>query len=351
MFDFTMRMISRWVKALVTIAFFIVLVRWLRQHDWTAPLRATNLWYVALSFLIIPVMVGSSCAKWYILLRAQGQPIPFRTLFAYYLVGYYFTNLLPSMIGGDAVRLVYSGRRIGSFSHAAAAVFLERFTGILLLLTLVVFAPALRPGLHRHPAIWLPSVGAAALLIGITIGAIGARSLRASLSSWCERHPADQSSTCRQRWFVFRVARALDRFLTKLEIGLVVLWGDRDVLTRVVTLTLLFYGLAALNVWLAFRSFGPAPGPVDILAVLPTALVVAMIPITLGSLGIAETSYVFYFSLLGISPAHTGVMALFLRLKLILLGVVGWLVYLMIDQPLHPSEAREWTESEPNKGA
>ncbi len=344
-----MRTISRCLKVLVTIAFFVVLFRWIQRHDWTAALRATDPFYVTLSFLIIPVMVGSSCAKWHVLLRAQGHPVPFRTLFAYYLVGYYFSNLLPSMVGGDAVRLAYSGRRIGSFGHAAAAVFLERFTGILLLLALVVAAPALRPGLHRHPAIWVPAVGSAALLAGVAVASVGARPLRAHLRRWCERPSGNDAPRGRISRLSLRLARSLDRFLSKLDVGFGVLRRDRRGLAQVIGLTLLFYGLAALNVWLAFRSFGPAPGPREILAVLPTALTVAMIPITLGSLGIAETSYVFYFGLLGISPAHTGVMALFLRLKLILLGMVGWLVYLALDQPLRSAEASKWAETEPDE--
>lgn len=340
-----MRTLSRYLKALVTIAFFVVLFRWIEQHDWTAALRATDPVYVVLSFLIVPVMVGSSCAKWYVLLRAQGHPVPFRTLFAYYLVGYYFSNLLPSMVGGDAVRFAYSGRRIGSFGHAAAAVFLERFTGILLLLALVVAAPALRLHVYRHPAIWVPAAGSAVLLVGIAIASLGARPLRAHLRHWCEQTGGEAASSSRTARLILRVVSSLDRFLNKLDIGVNVLRRDRRVLAQVIGLTLLFYGLAALNVWLAFRSFGPAPGPREILSVLPTALTVAMIPITLGSLGIAETSYVFYFGLLGISPAHTGVMALFLRLKLILLGAVGWLVYLALDQPLRPAEASRWAET------
>ncbi|MCX7819285.1 MAG: flippase-like domain-containing protein [Kiritimatiellae bacterium] len=346
-----MQTLSRALKAIVTIAFFIVLFRWMRRHDWLAALRATDPLYVLLSLLIVPVMLGSSCAKWWVLLRAQGRPVPFRTLLGDYLVGYYFSNLLPSMVGGDAVRVVYSGRRIGSFGHAAAAVFLERFTGILLLLALVVAAPGLRPALYRTPAVWIPSAGAAAVLAGVAIASVGARRLRAELRHWCERSAQTTARPGHKPSLIARFANGADRFLAKLEIGFGVLRRDRRVLAQVVALTLLFYGLAALNVWLAFRSFGPAPSPAEILAVLPTALAVAMIPITLGSLGIAETSYVFYFGLLGISPAHTGVMALFLRLKLILLGVIGGTVYLARDQPIRADEANRWGHSEPSSGA
>jgi uncharacterized membrane protein YbhN (UPF0104 family) len=52
---------------------------------------------------------------------------------------------------------------------------------------------------------------------------------------------------------------------------------------------------------------------------------VAMIPITLGNLGIAEGSYVYFFGLLGMSSELTLAMGLLLRLKIIMLGAIGML--------------------------
>lgn len=345
-----MRTFSRWIKAAVTAAFFYVLLRWMGRHDWGAVLRRADPIYFALSVLIVPAMLSASCAKWKVLLAAQGYDVPFRALIGYYLIGYYFSNLLPSMVGGDVVRLICAGRRIGSYSHAAAAVFLERFTGILLLLAMVVGAPALRPGLYRHPAIWVPAVGAAVLL-AIFLAAMMSDRFVGRAARWMARRfesqrpsgeaPAAEGWRERARGWAKRLARKAARFFEKLAIGAGVLRRDRRTLLRVIVLTVLFYALAAVNVWLAFRTFGASPRPEAILSVLPTALTVAMIPITLGSLGITETSYVFYFGLLGVSPAHTAIMALFLRLKMILLGAVGWVVYLRQGRPVRPEDADE----------
>jgi len=340
---------SVWLKAFVSLVFFAVLVRWLRGHDMRGVARGMDGRFFLLSLGIIPIMVGTSCAKWHWLLKVQGHPVPFRTLFRYYLVSYYFTNLLPSMVGGDIVRWWYSARTIGSQADAAVAVFLERVTGIVLLLALVIVGPLASPGLYRHPAIWIPALGAAGALLALTLLAWAGSSLWKFVNHWAGRsdpapHPAQEvgaNGNAGGLPFRQKLLSKLARVQRRLAVGVEVLRRDRRVGLAVVAWTVAFYVLAAVNVWLAFRTFGPAPSPLRILAVLPTALSVAMIPVTLGSLGIAETSYVFYFSLVGLSPAHTGAMALFLRFKLILLGVVGWMVYLGLDVRVRAADVRK----------
>ncbi len=347
-----MRQSAFWLKASISLIFFAVLVRWLRGHDVRAVLRGTDWRFFILSLAIIPVMVGTSCAKWYLLLKVQGHPVPFRTLFRYYLVGYYFTNLLPSMVGGDVVRWWYSARTIGSQADAAVAVFLERVTGIVLLLALVIVGPLASPGLYRHPAIWIPALGAAGALLALTLLAWAGSSIWKFVNHWAGRgapdpHPAqDVGANAGSVLFREKLLSKLARVQRRLAVGVEVLRRDRRVGLAVVAWTVAFYMLAAVNVWLAFRTFGPAPSPLRILAVLPTALTVAMIPVTLGSLGIAETSYVFYFSLVGLSPAHIAAMALFLRFKLILLGIVGWFVYLGLDVRVHSADVQKVNPSD-----
>jgi len=58
------------------------------------------------------------------------------------------------------------------------------------------------------------------------------------------------------------------------------------------------------------------------------ALMVAMIPISLGGLGITEGAYVFYFGLVGLDGGLTLAMGIFLRMKILLLGLVGLVIHL-----------------------
>ena len=332
-----MRILGALVKAAVSAAFFYLLYRVVRGHDFAAIVRGADPVYFALSIAIVPVLLVTSCAKWKVLLDAQGCRVPFLFLIRVYLIGYYFSNLLPSMVGGDLVRLYYAGKRVGSHGHAAASVFLERFTGILLLLALVAFAPLIRPALYRHPAVWIPAAGAAGLLAVFLMmmrmhdpftRIFGAAAVRVGRLSAGARSSAVRKILGRIETVLRKAIGKAEGFHLKLATGVTVLRTDRAVLWQVIALTILFYLLAGVNIWLAFQTFTQAPPVWEIIAVLPTAMLVAMIPITLGSLGITETSYVFYFGLLGMLAAPTAAMALLMRLKLVLLGVVGLVAYL-----------------------
>lgn len=348
------------VKAAVSAAFLYLLYRVVRGHDFAGILRGADPLYFALSLLIAPVLLVTSCAKWKLLLDAQGCRVPFLFLIRVYLVGYYFSNLLPSMVGGDIVRLYYSGKRIGSHGHAAASIFLERFTGILLLLALVVAGPLIRPSLYLHPAIWIPAAGAAALLTAIFLmmrmrnpftrlfGAAARWMGRRAAGATAARVPVAGRFLWKAEAGFGKLGLKAEGFHQKLATGVAVLWTDRAVLWKVIALTVLFYLLAAVNVGFAFKTFGAAPPAWDVIAVLPTAMLVAMIPIAMGSLGITETSYVFYFGLLGMLPATTVAMALLMRLKLILLGLIGMVAYLargerfrMDAAPAAPASSRD----------
>ena len=54
-----------------------------------------------------------------------------------------------------------------------------------------------------------------------------------------------------------------------------------------------------------------------------------MVPFSISSLGIAEGAYVYCFRLAGVAPEASLSVALIMRLKLIVLGLVGGAVYLL----------------------
>ncbi|MDY0149710.1 MAG: hypothetical protein RBT03_06465, partial [Kiritimatiellia bacterium] len=92
------------------------------------------------------------------------------------------------------------------------------------------------------------------------------------------------------------------------------------------------------NVLLGYRAFGAWPMVGGIAAVLPIAMLVGMIPITLGNLGIAEGAYVVYFGLVGMGKELTLAMGLLLRLKIIMLGLVGMVAQMTLPAGTLPHE-------------
>ena len=213
------------LRAIVAAAFCWVLATAVRQADVVHLFSGLRPAWLAASVLCTVIMVSASCRKWQLLLELHGANHSWIRLMRLYLTGYLFTNLLPTSIGGDGVRILYAGRDTGSTATVAVSVFLERGTGLLLLLTLVLVTPWWSPGLVGHPAIQLVMAGALGgwLAFGLFCSGHAVR--------WLERTAA---------WWPARWVAAARSFSLRLREAVAVLARDPGVTFRVVGWTLFF---------------------------------------------------------------------------------------------------------------
>jgi hypothetical protein len=109
--------------------------------------------YLIPLFAITYPLLGASCMKWGLFLRERGVVIGFHRLFRLYLIGSFFNNFLPSMVGGDLVRAYVLGKQIESHAHSLASVFLERFTGMIALVSLATASFLFNSGLRQEPVV------------------------------------------------------------------------------------------------------------------------------------------------------------------------------------------------------
>lgn len=333
------------IKGIVCLGFVVYLASFLETNELLAVFRNTDWFYLLLSFLLIPVMLLFSCMKWKILIDVGKHNISFSKLLNIYLVGYFFSNLLPSTVGGDVVRSFYAGKEINDQSHAAVSVFVERFSSLLFLLILVVLAPLAQPSLYTSAYIFIPAICAFILLIIIAYAwslkkaIFLQKSLFSILCSGVDRLRQNVRSKFFERCLTFvehflsTVFSRLERFSLDLAKALKVIQHDRVFFGKLVFVTVFFYILTWINVYVAFLTFGRDTHFLALIALVPTIMFVAHVPVSLlGNLGFFESVFVFYFLLIGIPGEETLAMALLLRLKILFLGGVGFWVYLMYQK-------------------
>jgi uncharacterized membrane protein YbhN (UPF0104 family) len=126
-----------------------VLLGYVAWHtDWPKFAQAfarlqVGLWLAAVGLLLVTQVV--SALRWQILARGLGFERPLVQLTGIYFIGMYFNLLLPTSVGGDVVRAWYldggSRRRLAAF----ASVFLDRASGLLVLLAMACVALVLSP--------------------------------------------------------------------------------------------------------------------------------------------------------------------------------------------------------------
>ena len=92
----------------------------------------------ALVMMIIGVVIRA--IRWQILLNALDVRVPIGELTAIYFIGFLFNNLLPSGLGGDAMRVVELNRHSPRISDTITSVVVDRFLGLFALQAIALVA-------------------------------------------------------------------------------------------------------------------------------------------------------------------------------------------------------------------
>lgn len=351
------------IKVCICLAFFGVLLSFIQANELRDIFNQINWFYFILSFLLVPIMLSASCLKWKLLLDAKGKTVPFLTLIRIYLIGSFFSNLLPSSVGGDVARSFYAGRLIDNQAYSAVSIFVERFSGGILLLVLVILAPLMHPSLYSSPYVFIPALAAFCILlvffwvwkstdpfrlpdkiIGALFTLLHRGAEKSGLSILVRAIDRLQS-------LYFKVRSKLKKVRHELNHALDALRHNRLLLVKVVLLTIFYYFLTWLNVYVSFLAFNVHPSFTASSALVPAVMFAGNLPITfLGNLGFMESVLVFYFMLIQIPAASTLAMGLLLRLKILSLGLVGLLVYLFYRQT-HKEDQKQFELFRKNRQA
>jgi len=144
-------------------------VNW--AHVWTALTHLRPAYWLAGVGLLLLSQVASA-RRWQLFARELHFQVSVPRLFVYYLIGMCFNLVLPTSVGGDVVRAWYldggQRRRLAAF----AAVFLDRFNGLLVLIALAGLAAALSPQelpVWVYCCVWGIAAGAAAGLAALPL--------------------------------------------------------------------------------------------------------------------------------------------------------------------------------------
>jgi uncharacterized membrane protein YbhN (UPF0104 family) len=231
----------------------------------------------------------ASVRRWRLLIRAQGGEASFPFLVRSYLVGIFFNNFLPSTIGGDTVRAIDTARAGVGRAKAVAIIFVDRFVGLLALMSFAVLGVLASGRLTaRVPSLFAWVAGGAVVL-----------GLAAALLFLPSAGPA----------------RLLD------------FHGKKGVLARAFGWSLLLQTSVILNGFLLARALRvPIPLPYFFL-IVPLALFVMMLPVSINAIGVRESVWAFFFAAFGV-PAALGVAVAWLGYGTVLVeALIGGCVY------------------------
>ncbi len=260
--------------------------------------------------LVLSLLLNTiSAAKWGMLLRERGVTLDLLRLLRLYLIGKFFSNFMPSMVGGDVIRIAILGRYIKSYSQSAASVFLERFTGILALLSLAIVFALLNTQLLDHPLI-VVTIMAVALACAGTIAII----------FWSRLHSLF-------RWLAVRLPDGIRTKVENLFQEVLFFRSHPKALTIALLYSAAFYLVTTVSVYVACLSAGFDTDYLDVALVTPIIFLLTAIPVSPGNIGWWEWCTSILLVEIGATFAQGIMIGLILRFVALILSLVGGLFF------------------------
>ncbi len=277
-----------------------------------AVIESANLVLLGLAFGLLFVGYIISAFRWRTLIRAQGGNVPILYLIRSFMVAVFFNNFLPSTVGGDIVRMYDSWRVGGSKSDAVAVVLVDRFLGVLVLLCFALIALTLDQGIvGQIPLIgwWVTAgIGGAALLAWLALNIPAARIDTLATNSG-------------------GLAKIIASALTKILGSFQVYRSASSAILRAFVLSVLLQINVVVHFVLIARGVGIMVPVESMFLIVPVAIFVMMLPLSINAIGVREAIFVFFFSLYGVPDFQALALAWISYGFTLTHGVLGGIVF------------------------
>jgi glycosyltransferase 2 family protein len=292
-------------RAVVVVAIYIVIFYTIDVAGALSKLHAATAWAFLAGVLLLMGQIGLCTARWRLLVAAPYSRPEFVSSYCAILESLFVNQALPSTLGGDAWRVV-RWRRAGLSTRAAASsVLLDRLSGAMGAAILAICAswPLSLHGVDVRWTLSIFSLGALVLVCGATfIVLVRGGNLH-----------------------LLRLIPAIHVSIAKIKECLVP--------NRVYVVSLVYsiaaYCVCGLAVYVAARSLAVDLSLALMVGVTASALLIAMVPISIAGWGVREASFVTLLVPLGVNKGDALVIGILFGLSSLASSLPGGLCLLI----------------------
>ncbi len=298
------------LKAFVSVG----LLWWLIGNTDTSRLfeHVNNITIAALMLISTIVVLTSVLLayRWIIILRTAHAEYSLYSAIKNILIGFFFNQFLPSTVGGDAVRIWFVHRDGVKLSAGAASIVADRIHGFFGLVLLCAAGIPLLLQIASDPKV----VWGVALLVLTGLGGmiflLGLHRLPVRYQGWRKNKLIG---------WVGALSDAAAGALTRKEIGFPVV--SISIVLHLIDLSLVYIMAVASGISLSW---------VECLILVPPAILVSALPISVAGWGLREGTMVVALSQVGVASADAIMLSLFFGASQMLAGLVGGAIWVAI---------------------
>ncbi|WP_299616634.1 lysylphosphatidylglycerol synthase transmembrane domain-containing protein [Pelagibius sp.] len=250
-----------------------------------------------------------SALRWWLVMETIGTPQPLRRVLALMFIGSFFTQMLPTSVGGDAVRIWQLSRHGVAMDRAFIGVMLERISGLLALVLMVVGG-----------VLWLGEAMDPPILRSLLLASLpGLLAVLLLLSCFDRLPPRLQDLPLLGQGLRLLADMAADTRRLLLTPGLS-------------AILLLLSAAAQLGSVLAFYFLAQGLGlDLDVtaaLAVVPAIILITFLPVSFAGWGVREGASMVMLGAVGLGADQAVALSVLFGLASILAGLPGCLLWL-----------------------
>ena len=300
--------VSLGLRIVVSVGMLVVLVAKVPSFD---PADLVPEWSLAtagwlgIAALLTLAGIILSALRWQKVLDALEIRTRLPRLMSHYMAGQFVSNVLPTTIGGDVLRVSRLSRDTGESPGTFASVVLERLTGWLVLPVITIVGFAVNPGLrHLGTATRIAlclAVGTLMLLVAV-LAAAGSPRLGGRFAT-------------KEGW---------RRFVGAVHLGVDRLRSHPAAAANVLAAGFAYQLALVLAAVAAAQALGLQPaGLTALLAFFPAVLIAQVLPISMAGLGVREGAFVLFLTPLGVAQQDAIALGLLLYLLNLLVSLLG----------------------------
>lgn len=275
---------------------------------WDRMLRANAL-DLAIAGLILSVQIIISISRWRAVMVAINTVLPYWLCLRIFLIGLFFNQVLPSSVGGDAVRIYKSFKAGLTIREAIHGIMLERVATVLGLLVLATAAsPFFQSQVTSSEANWMVSFASVLLGVGI-VGTI--------FLMFLDRLP--------RKFRSWRIVIAMSEFAADTRRTFL----SPTHASKALGWSILGHFAITVSVYFIAKSLALNVTILDCMVLIPPVMLITTLPISIAGWGVREGAMVTAFALIGVQAGDALALSFLFGLMSVILAIPGGITWLL----------------------